>query len=285
MSPATTHDDIVTRARAFIARAPDFAGAAAAVVNLLAAERPHYKWTGVYMLHGDTLHLGPYVGAPTDHDRIPVGRGVCGTAVAENRNIVVHDVRTLSNYLACSAETRSEIVVLLRNAAGDVVGQIDVDGHEPGAFGPDDEALLDAVGRALTERFFAAPVPTAAAGTHGVRRKSAAETRAYRLDLNERILNSGFRPFKRFWAVDSDAYEPGALPVKTKELMGLAASLALRCNDCIFYHLDRCVVEGATRHEIYEALNVGLVVGGSITIPHVRYAFDVLDELSPEPRP
>ena len=111
---------------------------------------------------------------------------------------------------------------------------------------------------------------------------SAAETRKYRTAMNEKILNSGFNDFKKFFGLDHKAYIDGALPVKMKELMGLVASMVLRCNDCIFYHLDRCVAEGCTREELHEAMNVALIVGGSIVIPHLRYAFDVLDELMAE---
>ena len=112
------------------------------VVEGLAAAHPSWGWVGIYLLVGDTLVLGPFVGPPTDHDRIPVGTGVCGTAVAEDRNLVVDDVRSLDNYLACSVGTRSEIVVLIRDA-GEVVGQFDVDSDDIAAFGPDDEALLE----------------------------------------------------------------------------------------------------------------------------------------------
>jgi L-methionine (R)-S-oxide reductase len=112
------------------------------VVEHLAATHPTWGWVGVYLLTGDTLVLGPYVGPTTEHTRIPVGRGVCGTAVAEDRNLVVDDVRHLDNYLACSVGTRSEIVVLIRDA-GEVVGQFDVDSDAVGAFGPPDEALLE----------------------------------------------------------------------------------------------------------------------------------------------
>lgn len=112
------------------------------VVQGLAAAHATWGWVGVYLLAGDTLVLGPYVGPPTEHTRIPVGRGVCGTAVAEDRNVVVEDVRALDNYLACSVGTRSEIVVLIRDG-GDVVGQFDVDSDDAGAFGPADEALLE----------------------------------------------------------------------------------------------------------------------------------------------
>jgi ribonuclease HI len=95
----------------------------------------------------------------------------------------------------------------------------------------------------------------------------------FRAELNEEILGCGHLGIKRFFALDHQAYEPGALPVKTKELLGLTASMVLRCDDCITYHLVRCGTVGWTRDEIIDALNVALIVGGSITIPHVRRAF------------
>jgi len=116
-------------------------------------------------------------------------------------------------------------------------------------------------------------------------KKKASETRLYRKEMNDRILNSGFKEFNRFFALDTNAYLEGAVPVKYKELMGLVGSMVLRCNDCIFYHLDRCVTEGCTREELHEAMNIGLIVGGSIVIPHLRYAFEVLDELLAETEP
>jgi GAF domain-containing protein len=126
----------------------DGAVAASAAMRMLAERFPHYRWVGIYWLRGDELILGPYVGAATEHDRIPVGQGVCGTAVAEERNQIVADVRQRPNYLACSVETRSEIVVLLRQ--GDrIIGQIDADGHEVGAFDETDESLLKAIGTRL----------------------------------------------------------------------------------------------------------------------------------------
>ncbi|GIV05979.1 MAG: hypothetical protein KatS3mg016_1554 [Fimbriimonadales bacterium] len=107
---------------------------------------PHFHWVGIYWLKGNELVLGPYVGPPTEHVRIPVGRGVCGTAVAENMNQIVEDVRTLENYLACNLETRSEIVVLIRCPnSGRILGQIDVDGTEVGAFDESDEAMLEVI--------------------------------------------------------------------------------------------------------------------------------------------
>jgi len=108
---------------------------------------------------------------------------------------------------------------------------------------------------------------------------TVSEKRAYRAAMNEKILNSGFKDYKKFFALDHKAYIDGALPAKMKELMGLVASMVLRCNDCIFYHLDRCVEEGASREELYEAMNIALIVGGSIVIPHLRFAFDALEEL------
>lgn len=104
------------------------------------------------------------------------------------------------------------------------------------------------------------------------------EFRRYRERMNARILSAGNLGIKRFFALDSRAYDKGALDVKTKELLGLVASTVLRCNDCITYHIIRCVQEGISDREFLEALNVALVVGGSITIPHIRRAVDVLDQ-------
>ncbi len=111
------------------------------VAMQLISALPGYNWCGIYRLEGRTLVLDAFVGAPTDHTRIPIGTGVCGTAVAEDRNIVVSDVREVDNYLACSVSTRSEIVVLIRRGER-VLGQIDIDGHEVGAFGAEDEKFL-----------------------------------------------------------------------------------------------------------------------------------------------
>jgi AhpD family alkylhydroperoxidase len=102
--------------------------------------------------------------------------------------------------------------------------------------------------------------------------------RRYRERMNARILSANNLGIKRFFALDSRAYEKGALDTKTKELLGLVASTVLRCNDCITYHVIRCVQEGVSDREFFEALNVALVVGGSITIPHIRRAVDTLDQ-------
>ena len=98
-------------------------------------------------------------------------------------------------------------------------------------------------------------------------------------EMNEEILACGHLGIKRFWALDHQAYEPGPLPTKTKELLGLVASAVLRCDDCITYHLVRCGEEGWTRNEVIDALNVALIVGGSIVIPHVRRAFARMREI------
>lgn len=116
------------------------------------AELPGYNWSGIYRLEGDMLLLDEYVGAETDHTEIPVGRGVCGTAVAEDRNQVIDDVRELDNYLSCSAQTRSEIVVLIRDGET-VIGQIDIDGHTVGAFDDTDEAMLEELAGVLADRW------------------------------------------------------------------------------------------------------------------------------------
>jgi GAF domain-containing protein len=119
-------------------------------MDYLHGHRDDYHWVGIYRLEGDTLILGPYNGPETDHARIPVGRGVCGTAVAENRNQVVPDVRALTNYLACNLETRSEIVVLIRDPENDrILGQIDVDGPRVNQFGREEERFLTAVAKRL----------------------------------------------------------------------------------------------------------------------------------------
>lgn len=112
--------------------------------------------------------------------------------------------------------------------------------------------------------------------------KKTSEVRKYRLDMNDKILNSGFRDFNKFFALDNKAYIDGALPAKTKELMGLVGSMVLRCNDCIFYHIDRSIQEGASHEELYETFNIALIIGGSIVIPHLRYAFEVMEEIFKE---
>jgi AhpD family alkylhydroperoxidase len=97
--------------------------------------------------------------------------------------------------------------------------------------------------------------------------------------LNELVMKYGGTDIKRFYSIDSQVYKPGALPAKTKELLGLVASLVLRCDDCVTYHIIRCHQEGVKDDELDEALAIALVVGGSITIPHLRRAFQAWDQL------
>jgi putative methionine-R-sulfoxide reductase with GAF domain len=122
------------------------------IVQLLYLNVPTYHWVGIYLLKGNELVLHNYMGKPTEHQRIPVGKGVCGTAVAERVNQVVGDVTKLENYLACSLETKSEIVTLIQDDEH-IYGQIDIDSDNPNAFGPDDESFLNAVAQLLATRF------------------------------------------------------------------------------------------------------------------------------------
>jgi len=96
---------------------------------------------------------------------------------------------------------------------------------------------------------------------------------------NNSIIEKDYIPFKRFMALDSRAYENGVIPEKYKELMGLVGSMVLRCNDCITYHIDSAYKAGCSEKEILEAMNIALVIGGSIVIPHLRLAIEVMNEL------
>lgn len=102
---------------------------------------------------------------------------------------------------------------------------------------------------------------------------------SFRSHMNERILAEDNLDIKRFFALDSRVYQDGALPAKTKELLGLVASMVLRCDDCITYHIERCAAEDTSDDEFFESFAVALVVGGSIVIPHFRRAVATLDEL------
>ncbi|MGH8030658.1 MAG: carboxymuconolactone decarboxylase family protein [Arenimonas sp.] len=104
----------------------------------------------------------------------------------------------------------------------------------------------------------------------------------FRQRMNERILAQDNQVVRRFFALDTQTYKPGALDLKTKELLGLVASMVLRCDDCISYHVAQCKEAGVNRDEMFEVFSVGLVVGGSIVIPHLRRAVDFLDQLEGE---
>ena len=123
----------------------DFKDIQELAVKLLHDSDPCFHWTGIYELFQDNvLRLGPFIGAPTDHVFIAVGRGVCGTAVAERRNVNIADVRRESNYLACSSETRSELVVLIR-IGETIYAQLDIDSHDLDAFGPEQVQRVEQV--------------------------------------------------------------------------------------------------------------------------------------------
>lgn len=106
--------------------------------------------------------------------------------------------------------------------------------------------------------------------------------REERSEGNEKIFDLDHLGIKRFFNLDNNTYKEGALPVQTKELLGLVASAVLRCNDCIDYHLEQCAKSGSTKDEIVDALNVALMVGGSIVIPHLRHAIETLEILEQE---
>ncbi|HLG15224.1 MAG TPA: GAF domain-containing protein [Blastocatellia bacterium] len=145
-------DSIVSRAEQFVNSAAPRDEVLRGAVSLLKQECKHYDWVGIYLLEGDTLVLHNYIGKHTDHTRIPVGSGVCGAAVAQRCNLVVGDVSKLENYLACSVETQSEIVVLIRRG-DEIFGQLDIDSDHVNAFSDEDESLLERVADLLARRF------------------------------------------------------------------------------------------------------------------------------------
>jgi GAF domain-containing protein len=134
-----------------IASAKDRAAAATWLIGQLKSRLPHYTWAGIYWLEGDELVLGPYLGKPSPHTRIPLNRGICGAAASQKQTIVVDDVNSDPRYLACSIETKSEIVVPIMRGST-VLGEIDIDSDKAAAFGDADRALLEAVATALAER-------------------------------------------------------------------------------------------------------------------------------------
>jgi GAF domain-containing protein len=134
-----------------IAKAPDAHAAMRRAVEQLKAQLPHYTWIGIYLLEGQELVLGPFLGKPSPHTRIPLNRGICGAAASQQQTIIVDDVNSDPRYLACSLETKSEIVVpIMRD--GQVLGEIDIDSDRGAAFGADDRVLLENVAKALAAR-------------------------------------------------------------------------------------------------------------------------------------
>jgi L-methionine (R)-S-oxide reductase len=136
---------------AAVAAEGDVQAAMDRAVSLLKERVPDYTWVGIYLLEGDELVLGPYRGKPSPHTRIPLGRGICGAAAAEKSTIIVDDVNADPRYLACSLETRSEIVVPIMEG-NRVLGEIDIDSDKPAAFGEADRQLLEAIAARLARR-------------------------------------------------------------------------------------------------------------------------------------
>jgi L-methionine (R)-S-oxide reductase len=148
---AAPHNEVLQQIQSALAAERDAVRAMETTVRLLKDRMPHYDWVGIYLLNGNELVLGPFTGRPSPHTRIPLGRGICGAAAAEKATIVVDDVNTDPRYLACSVDTRSEIVVpIMRD--NDVLGEIDVDSDRRAAFGAADRALLESVAGFLAAR-------------------------------------------------------------------------------------------------------------------------------------
>jgi L-methionine (R)-S-oxide reductase len=145
------HQAALDAVTAALAAEPDAQRAMRTTVQLLAQHLPDYTWTGIYLLDGNELCLGPFVGKPSPHTRIPLGRGICGAAATEKATIIVDDVNADPRYLACSIDTRSEIVVPIM-LDGEVLGELDIDSDKRAAFGHDDRALLERVAGLLAPR-------------------------------------------------------------------------------------------------------------------------------------
>ncbi|OFW05063.1 MAG: hypothetical protein A3H96_06030 [Acidobacteria bacterium RIFCSPLOWO2_02_FULL_67_36] len=149
-----THEAILDRIRHTIDTERDVTRAMERTVHLLRTQLEDYTWAGVYLMEGSELVLGPYAGKPSPHTRIPLGRGICGAAATERATIVVDDVTADARYLACSIDTRSEIVTPIIHD-GRVLGEIDVDSDRHAAFGRKDRDLLESVAALLAPRLAA----------------------------------------------------------------------------------------------------------------------------------
>ena len=148
----TTYQDVLNGLRAAIAGAASHDDAMLQAVNILKQHMPDYTWVGIYVLAGGHLELGPYLGKPSPHTSIALNAGICGAAATHKETIVVDDVDADPRYLACSRETRSEIVVPIMR--GDrVLGEIDIDSDKKAAFGSGDRELLEATAALLATKF------------------------------------------------------------------------------------------------------------------------------------
>ena len=146
-----THDDVLQTIRQEVSGDTDPNTAMRTVVRILKHSLPDYSWVGIYLLDSNELILGPFEGKPSPHTRIPLGRGICGAAAADKATIIVDDVNADPRYLACSLDTRSEIVVPIMRG-GEVLGEIDIDSDRAAAFGAADQRLLESVAALLAER-------------------------------------------------------------------------------------------------------------------------------------
>jgi L-methionine (R)-S-oxide reductase len=149
-----THEDVLASLSAAVGVESDPRSAMECAVAILKQELPYYSWVGIYLLEGDELVLGPFLGKPSPHTRIPLGSGICGAAATERATIIVDDVNADPRYLACSIETKSEIVVPIMDG-GRVLGEIDIDSDRPAAFGAADRTLIEAVAALLAPRIAA----------------------------------------------------------------------------------------------------------------------------------
>lgn len=141
---------VEAQVREALGGAPDGTAAMTRTVELL-KRIPHYSWVGIYQVAGDELVLGPFLGKPSPHTRIPLRRGICGAAAAQKATIVVDDVNSDPRYLACSLETRSEIVVPVMRG-DDVLAEIDIDSDTPAAFDERDRQMLETIAALLAEK-------------------------------------------------------------------------------------------------------------------------------------
>jgi len=147
----TIDRDLESRVREAIDQASNGAAAMEQAVGMLKEGVPAYSWVGIYLLDGEELVLGPFLGKPSPHTRIPLGQGICGAAATSAQTIIVDDVNADPRYLACSIETQSEIVVPIMRGL-DVLGEIDIDSDQRAAFGQPDRTLLEPVAAMLAER-------------------------------------------------------------------------------------------------------------------------------------
>jgi L-methionine (R)-S-oxide reductase len=146
-----SHDEVLADIREQISSERDASRAMTLAVGALKKTMPDYSWVGIYLLDGNELVLGPFEGEPSPHTHIPLGRGICGAAAAEKATIIVDDVNADPRYLACSLDTKSEIVVPIMKGS-DVLGEIDIDSDRLAAFGTADQKMLEAVAALLAER-------------------------------------------------------------------------------------------------------------------------------------